>query len=391
MKVLYVSVLASPSVIKDARSINPSYCGYAVQKFNSLVVRGLLCNDAQVTALSIFHIPTQRIWHHKRETVDGIDFRYVSSLNWGPLRFVWVFFYCFFYVLIWGVVNKKNKVLVCDVLNASASGGSVLASWLIGLKRVGIMTDMPGLLVNMPNCTALRYRLYAKMCMSCMKAYTHFVFLTKQMNDVINVKKRPYIVMEGLVDTQIDTSERIAGNVDKRIILYAGGLHERYGLKMLVEAFMQLEFLDVELWLYGKGPFAKLLPEYEKKDSRIRYWGIQPNTVIVEAEKTATLLVNPRPTHEEFAQYSFPSKNMEYMLSGTPLLTTKLPGMPSEYNSHVFLFEEESVQGFFTKLEELLSLPSQQLKDKGLDGRNFVLNNKNYSKQCARIMNLIRC
>ena len=55
----------------------------------------------------------------------------------------------------------------------------------------------------------------------------------------------------------------------------------------------------------------------------------------VAEELKATLLVNPRPTTEEFTIYSFPSKNMEYMASGTPLLTTKLPGMPEEYHQYV--------------------------------------------------------
>lgn len=48
----------------------------------------------------------------------------------------------------WGVSNKKNKVIVCDVLNISVCIGSLLANKIIGVKSVGIMTDMPGLMVS---------------------------------------------------------------------------------------------------------------------------------------------------------------------------------------------------------------------------------------------------
>ena len=393
MNILYVSLVSSPAVLDKARAINPSYGNHAVHKFNRLVIEGLLNNEAKVTVLSTFYISNRRFWHHKRESVNGVAYRYIPSLNIGPIRFIGLFFYCFFYVFSWGVVKTKNKAVVCDALNASACAGSVLASRLIGLKCAGIMTDMPGLIVSRSNkaYTTFRDQLFAKFCLSYLKSFTHLVFLTEQMNSAVNHKHRPYIVMEGLVDIKESTSESIPHRDEgKRIILYAGGLHERYGSKMLVEAFMKLAFTDVELWLYGNGPFAQLLPEYKNKDPRIHYFGMQANSTIVEAEKKATLLVNPRPTHEEFTQYSFPSKNMEYMASGTPLLTTKLPGMPKEYYEYVFLFDEESEQGYYDKLNNLLSLPPEQLKDKGLAGRKFVLNNKNNVKQCRRILDLIR-
>lgn len=115
---------------------------------------------------------------------------------------------------------------------------------------------------------------------------------------------------------------------------------------------MMLPQENFRLKLFGSGPFVeKLKTKYTKKDSRIQYMGVAPNAEVVAAELDASLLVNPRPTHEEFTKYSFPSKNIEYMASGTPLLTTKLPGMPKEYYPYVFLIENESVEGYAKALE----------------------------------------
>ena len=38
--------------------------------------------------------------------------------------------------------------------------------------------------------------------------------------------------------------------------------------------------------------------------------------------------VNPRQNNEEFTKYSFPSKTMEYLASGVPVVAYKLDGIP---------------------------------------------------------------
>ena len=120
------------------------------------------------------------------------------------------------------------------------------------------------------------------------------------------------------------------------------------------------------------------------------YMGVVPNPEVVEAELDASLLVNPRPTHEEFTKYSFPSKNIEYMASGTPLLTTKLPGMPKEYYPYVFLIEEETTEGYSKALSEALSKTDEDLFEWGAKAKGFVLDNKNSCEQARRVIELIK-
>lgn len=394
MQILYLSVLTSKKVLEEAARRDSRFAGYAVQKFHKLLTQGLVQNGAKVKALSTFYQPTVgRYWHHRSDSDNGVCFRYIPSPNLGRLRHVWLVIYCFFCVLRFGLLGRKDKVLVCDVLNISACLGAVAAARLVGLRRVGIMTDMPGLMVSRSNSEKTRNdsgeaSFTTKMNKSFLSRFTHYVFLTEQMNNAINIQHRPYIIIEGLVDANMPAPEAKADK-EKHVVLYAGGLHERYGLKMLTDAFVQTDAPDAELWLYGNGPFADLLPEYEHKDSRIHYWGIQPNDVIVEAERKATLLVNPRPTHEEFTQYSFPSKNMEYMVSGTPLLTTKLPGMPKEYYPYVYLFDEETTEGYAKMLNELLSLSPDDLATRGLEAQQWVLKHKSNVVQAERLMNFI--
>ena len=96
------------------------------------------------------------------------------------------------------------------------------------------------------------------------------------------------------------------------------------------------------------------------------------------------------PTKEDFTKYSFPSKNIEYMSTGRPLLTTKLPGMPEEYYPYVYMFETESLDGYRKTLKEVLEKDYDELAQKGREAQSWVLKNKNNVVQTRRIIELYK-
>ena len=110
----------------------------------------------------------------------------------------------------------------------------------------------------------------------------------------------------------------------------------------------------------------------------------------MQKEQEATLLVNPRPTDEEYVKYSFPSKTMEYMASGTPVLTTVLPGMPKEYYPYVYLLEDETAEGIAEKLKQVLSESDENLFEKGREARTFVLETRNNVVQAQKILDMLK-
>lgn len=395
MKLLYISALISARTTEKLSCCTQANVHNCVQKFSSLIARGFVRNGASVVNLSslpISRAASKKLWWNiPSDSEGGIKFRYIPFINLPGLRHVCLFLYSFFFTLFWGITGKREKCLVCDVLNISMCMGSLLAGKIIGLKSMGIVTDMPGMMVG-GNSKRKKGGFISRINKSYLASFSCYVFLTEQMNPVINKKHRPYIIMEGLVDENMADvfAPKSKTETDKKVVLYAGTLHERYGLKTLVESFMLVKDAKAELWLYGNGPFVPELKELCKQDARIIYHGIVPNEQVVEAELSATLLVNPRPTTEEFTQYSFPSKNMEYMVSGTPILTTKLPGMPEEYYPYIYTFDNETVEGYADTLKEILEKPKKELKYKGKIAKEFVLQNKNNVYQTKRIIELIK-
>ena len=178
--------------------------------------------------------------------------------------------------------------------------------------------------------------------------------------------------------------------VKPRVCFYAGGVSKQYGLSNLVEGFRKADLPNAQLHIYGPGDYVKELQQIAAEDSRVFYGGMLLNTEIVEKEQEATLLVNPRPTGDEYVKYSFPSKTMEYMASGTPVLTTVLPGMPKEYHPYVYLLEDETADGIAEKLRQVLAASEEELFQKGTEARTFVLEQKNNVIQARKILEMLK-
>jgi hypothetical protein len=81
---------------------------------------------------------------------------------------------------------------------------------------------------------------------------------------------------------------------------------------------------------------------------------------------------------------------MEYMMSGTPVLTCSLPGMPGEYLDYVYIAQDESADGFAKALAEVLGKSSQELHEQGKKAKDFVSREKTNIKQAEKIAQFIK-
>lgn len=389
--VLYISALASEKQINFEYHCSGKNPGFAVQKFSRLLVKGLQANNVEVRAISNPPNLTVRGMYVKSvdEIEEGVHYKYVPYLNLPIIKHICLFIYVFIYVLFWGIRDRRNKTIVCDVLSISICMGALLASKINGVQSIAVVTDIYGMMVG-SNKTSFISRLAAKLNSRYVSQFDKYVLLTEQMNDVVNPKGRPHIVMEALCDSSL--LQETHGHISKshpRTVIYAGGIYGKYGLKMLAEGFIMANVPDAKLVYYGEGSYVEEYKALCDEHPNLEYRGVAPNEEILYEEQKATLLVNPRFTTEEFTKYSFPSKNMEYMASGTPLLTTKLPGMPKEYYPYVFLFDEETIDGYAGAINDALTHSESELLEFGESAKRFVLQHKNNIEQAQRISEFI--
>lgn len=356
-------------------------------KFNRLIMEGLVANGVEVHActgrpVTKCNCSKKFLPYTTYVKNDRFVYMYGSVLNIPILKNIWQMIGT--YLTICREARKGADAVVCDVLNASIALGASAAAKHRKIPCIGIVTDLPDLMV-----TGVDWR-HVKMVESVIDKCTGYVFLTEAMNGKLNSSHKPYVIIEGLCDENMKFVEKKkTKDRTSRKCMYAGLLDARYGVKMMVEGFLQADLLNVELHIYGDGPYAEELMRVAKENHNIRYHGTVMNDVVIQDELDADLLINPRPTHEEFTRYSFPSKNMEYMVTGTPVLTTSLPGMPEEYKQYVYLLSDETVDGFSESLKTYFDCAQEETQMLGLEARRFLLKNKNNKVQAHKIIDLL--
>jgi glycosyltransferase involved in cell wall biosynthesis len=371
---LYISNATSYSTYNRLFSEGKIKSGYQMQKFNSCMIKGLssIEETVAVSALPCVNANEARI----DEVVDGV--RYVSIKNTsGRLH---KFFNVINLIKECRKIIKKEKprFIFCDAIAVSPRIVTTILGKIYKIKTVGIVTDLPGML-SIEKTKPLKN-------IKSMQKFDNYVLLTEKMNAIVNPKNKPYIVIEGVCDSKLP---KIYPKNKKKIILYTGALWKKdAGIEYLTEGFINSELVGYELHFYGTGELVDWIKEIEKNNSQVKYMGCVTNQEIVRLQTEATLLVNPRPSSEKFCEYSFPSKTIEYMLSGTPVLMTKLPGVPKEYFDFVLTIDNETPEGISNTLKNI-DKNYDHLVDLGLKAREFVYNNKNPIKQANKIIEFI--
>lgn len=382
MHIIYSVVTCSSKVYSQLFTHVKVKPAFQSQKYHRLLIEGLAANakvDVVANPPVNRSVLSEKFVRLPREMEGGACYRYIPAIRNPVLKTLCVGLGTFFQTLTLG---GRESVVIVDCLNRITALAALLAARLSGKRCIGIVTDLPEMLGGS--------KLYLGLANFVIRHCTGYILLTEAMNGYLNRKGKPYVVLEGHSD--ISMTERIPAMEKKtspRIVFYAGAVGKPYGLPNLVEGFRMADLKDTRLHIYGPGDYVEALQSIVRKDDRVFYGGMLMNSEIVEKEQEATLLVNPRPTKEEFVKYSFPSKTMEYMASGTPVLTTVLPGMPLEYHPYVFLLEDETAEGIAAKLKEVLEASDEALFRKGCEARRFILEEKNNVIQAKKILEML--
>ena len=126
-----------------------------------------------------------------------------------------------------------------------------------------------------------------------------------------------------------------------------------------------------------------------ENDSRIEFLGRLPREEVLRLQMNATVLVNPRQNNEEFTKYSFPSKNIEYLSSGIPVIAYKLDGIPDDYDRYMHYVENNTVEALSEKIMEVCELTLAQRYSYGYEARKYVNENKNEIVQTKKIIEML--
>lgn len=394
-EIIFVSSFLPPCNMERIRFLSKGAISNANSNFQLSILDGLLLNDSNTYVINAPNIGAFPFKYRRCVYVGGL-----FDYHGAPVRD------CTFFNLIYfkhafrkAIVkrelrkklsrNEKPPIIVVydldpsyikSILELRAEGCDFIA--------VNVVPDLPGM-TGRVNHWAYRFLGGIGRRQADWAQMDGYVLLSKYMAAPLNIENKPYMLMEGIYSSEqsgMEPSLCFEELKTHKYILYTGALDKRNGVIHLLNAFKDVRQEDVKLVLCGEGEAREAVETEALQDSRIVYLGQVDHKVAIELQKSATLLINPRLPSENFAKYSFPSKTMEYLASGTPLLMYRLASLPTTYEEHLFLPIDETVQSLAQLMSELLEMDPQILKAKGEKAKQFILVNKTAKHQVERLI-----
>jgi glycosyltransferase involved in cell wall biosynthesis len=148
-------------------------------------------------------------------------------------------------------------------------------------------------------------------------------------------------------------------------IVFAGGVVIENGIDSLLRAVHLIKNPNLRLFIYGAGALVGDVQAASRDDARIQYGGVLHGDELTKALLRASLLINPRPIGDEYAQTSFPSKLIEYMATGVPTLTTRLVSIPKELEDCLYFIDGDGPENIGRALDAVMNILPSDLHTRG--------------------------
>lgn len=289
------------------------------------------------------------------------------------------------------IKKQDDTVIVLYSLNTSFLVSLRLA--MVGHNDIPtcvIVPDLPLFYITNAGKSKL-YRILKtidwKIMVHLCKRIDSFILLTEAMKDKLNITMQPYMISEGICEVD---DKKYDDPIENNTICYTGTLDREFGVLDLIRNFLAVAHDEWVLKIAGGGNAKSEIEKISRENPRIIYCGILTNLETKKLQRTSKILINPRSSDEEFTKYSFPSKTMEYLKSGRPVIMHKLPGIPSEYDDYLLYFDNTSDDAVQKGLIDVMSKTTKELNEIGAKGKKFVETEKNSRVQGKRISEFLR-
>lgn len=218
---------------------------------------------------------------------------------------------------------------------------------------------------------------------------------------------KDYFISKGILENKLQVinmtvdPSRFEGlkkeEVKDKYIAYCGAvINYKDGVDVLIKSFaiVAKQIPDIKLYIIGGFPFKKDKEEdYALVDSleltaRVVFTGPIPREQMPQMLKNAEALVLARPDNIQ-AKYGFPTKLGEYLLTGNPVVVTRVGDIPQflKDGESAYIAEPGNVKDIAQKMIEAITSP--MAKEIGLRGLGVAMREFNSETESKKIIKFI--
>ena len=363
MRIIYFTTAQDEKDFRQYMNIWKYPLNSSNQNFHNKLVRSLAINN-QVDVISVrpFSHRHTKVKNLKKETkTDGnITWHYLKRSGGKIYRTLSI---CPQTTRILSKIDLNDAVFVTDTINKSIVRSISKLKKKYKRPILGVCTDSPSNISG----TKRSYTLYL---LSHCEKFDGYLVLTEGLNDLFNPNHKPAYIFEGLVeDRKVEKSEK-----EKRPYFFFGGaLMERYGVYQLIKKNKKLDNKDIDLYICGHHADKAKLKEEIGDANNIKYLGLLPVNKVLDMESQAIACINPRPFSEDLDRFSIPSKTLEYMSAGRPVISVKNTILMKKFPKEIIWSPSSSSDDLLDSMNKVLELTEIQREDMGEEAKNRVL------------------
>ncbi|HEV8409463.1 MAG TPA: glycosyltransferase [Gemmatimonadaceae bacterium] len=376
-------------------------------RFQRAVIATLRHHDLAVSVVSLRPVvsyprSSQVLFRAADETIEnGVDVRQVGFLNLRILKTVTAAATAFGSLLRWARAHRHERriMLFYNAYNPSCWAG-IAAARITGSTVMAIVAD-----VHVPGSGdvggSLFRRIEHRIAVAGLRRMDAILPLTRataedwapgvpfqQFDGGVPDDMLSLASSSTAADRKRDTSTA-TGEDNAFVVVYSGRLSELGGIELLLNAFGRITDTRFRLVVTGRGELESLVRAAVERDHRIRYLGFVEREHLLEIYQSADLLVNPHSTTLLSARYVFPSKLLEYIASGRPVLTTATPEIADEYRDLCSVIAVESADAVAGDIQRIAREPESTRLARSAAARQTVIDRRGWAIQGDRLVSFL--
>lgn len=319
----------------------------------------------------------------KIEILPVLNLKIVKNLLWGiQIRR---------FIRKWAKTHKDERrdVLIYNVYTPPVSS-VYKACRKYGCKLTAILYDLgiPPKRLGLGRLTMMGYRKMEKQAEKYIPRLDGRIVINEAIISHYSPGK-DYLLVDGGINEHVASNLfSLKESTNKRLkLVLAGMLWDQNGTKLILDCLAKYPELDVEVYFAGQGIDVPLIRGAALHDGRIKYVGLLDQKSLFRLYSEADVLLNLR--LEEEVDFHFPSKLLEYLVTGKHVVSTPVAHAERDYGAYMSLLHDKTPDGLAKLLKELISRSQADMLSQGRDAREFMLANRNWDVRTREMIEYI--
>jgi glycosyltransferase involved in cell wall biosynthesis len=391
LHVLYVG-----SIVPDVALFHTRAFNRAANMFQANLLAGMVDAGVDVTILSqrpwrLF--PRSRQWRFGTEVVDlsaGLRGTMIGFLNLPNLRPISVGLRVMWEARRWRRRLPPSARAVVYTYNLTEPPGTftLAAARLIGARAVASVNDVfiPGQLIP----DTLPRRIDFALQRWIMPRYDGLVVVTEAIAEDL-APQVPRIRVEGGITEEMLEVRPKRAVVPGEPVTFAlvASLEEHNGIRQTLDAFQATTNPNLRLVVAGNGALTPFAEAAAKADPRVTYAGFLGFDEVLRLYENVDALVSMRLMTKMDTRYFFPSKLMEFLASGVPVITTPHAGVREEFSDAAFILDDDSPEALARMFDTLSATPPAERFARGDRARAILRATRMWPIQARRVAEFV--